>query len=287
MNEPVKRYNLAELAYPDIREFLKESDIIMIPIGSCECHGQHLPLGTDTYQLHAIVKRTAELTNIPYIDPLMYGYSPHHIREVGGGIGTMTLRASTFNAILYDLGRCAIHAGFSKIIYVVGHASNLKVIDAVFRQLRYDTGAMVGYAKPFAERYMGVVKDILEGGPEETPGWHAGELETSQVMAWDESLVRMDRAEACVAKTPDWLPPEFKKNDGLPVINLDGYEYISFMMEHQDFAPKAIMGNPFRASREKGLRCVEAYAQHLAKAFNLLKPLKVEVHQREFVNRAL
>ncbi|OQB24372.1 MAG: Creatinine amidohydrolase [Firmicutes bacterium ADurb.Bin182] len=287
MSKPVKRYNLAELAYPDIREFLKESDIIMIPVGSCECHGQHLPLGTDTYQLHAIVKRTAELTNIPYTDPLMYGYSPHHIREVGGGIGTMTLRASTLNAILYDLGRCAIHAGFNKIMYIFGHASNLKVIDAVLRQIRYDTGAMVGYAKPFAERYMGVVKDILEGGPEETPGWHAGELETAQVMAWDESLVRMDRAETCVAKTPDWLPKEFKKNDGLPVINLDGYEYISFMMEHQDFAPKAIMGNPFRASKEKGERCVEAYAQHLAKAFNLLKPIKVEVKHREFENRAL
>ena len=287
MSDKKRSYNIAELAYPDIRELQKESDIIMIPTGSCECHGQHLPVGTDTYQVHAIVKRTAELTQIPYADPLMYGYSPHHIREVGGGIGTFTLRASTYNAMLYDMGRSAIHMGFNKIIFIIGHASNMKVIDGVLRQLRYDTGAMVGFARPFAERYIGVLEGILEGGPEETPGWHAGELETAQVMAWDESLVRMDRAEVCVAQTPEWLPKEFQKNDGLPVINMDGYEYISFMMEHEDFAPKAIMGNPFRASKEKGEKCIEAYAQHLAKAFNLLKPVKVEVTQREFTNRAL
>lgn len=287
MNETKKRYNIAELAYPDIRELLKETDIIMIPTGSCECHGQHLPNGTDTYQVHAIVKRTAELTQIPYVDPIMYGYSPHHVRDVNGGFGTVTLRASTYNALLYDIGRSSIHMGFNKIVFVLGHASNAKVIDGVLRQLRYDTGAMVGTARPFAERYLGVVKDILEGSEDETPGWHAGELETAQVMAWDESLVRMDRAEICKAITPEWLPKEFKKNDGLPVVSVDGYEYFSFMMEHQDFAPKAIMGNPFRASKEKGEKCIEAYAQHMAKVLNLLKPVKVEVTQREFINRAL
>jgi creatinine amidohydrolase len=45
----IKRYNLAEMAYPDIQEFLKDSDVIMIPFGSCEMHGQHLPLGTDSF----------------------------------------------------------------------------------------------------------------------------------------------------------------------------------------------------------------------------------------------
>jgi len=287
MSKPQKRYNIAEIAYPDIREIQKDSDIIMIPTGSCECHGQHLPLGTDTYQTHAIVKRTAELCGVPYCDPVMYGYSPHHIREVGGGIGTVTLRANTYNALMYDIGRSCIHMGFNKIIYVVGHASNLKVMDGMLRQLRYDTGAMVGTCRPFAERYLGVVEDILVGGPEDTPGWHSGELETAQVMAYDESLVRMDRAQECKAITPEWLPKEFKKNDGLPSISLDGYEYFSFMMEHEDFAPEAIMGNPFHATKENGEKCIEAYAQHMAKALTLLKPLKVDVHQREFVNRAL
>ena len=282
-----KRYNIAEMMYPDIQEFLKESDVIMIPFASCEMHGQHLPLGTDTYQCVAITQRAAELANVPYTDCLMYGYSPHHIREPEQGIGTITLRADTLNAVLYDIARSVIHHGFNKLIFVCGHASNMKVTDPLIRRIRYETGAMVGMVRPWAERYLGVVAEFLDGTPEDTPGWHAGELETAQVMAYDESLVRMDRAEKCKAHAPEWLPEGFKKNDGLPTVALDGYEYFSFAMEHQEFAPKGIMGDPFMGTKEKGEKCIEAYAQHMAKALELLKPIpwKDKIIQREFVNR--
>jgi creatinine amidohydrolase len=285
MEEIKKRYNLSQMAFPDIQEFLKESDVIMIPIGSCEMHGKHLPLGTDTFQAEAIAQRAAEIANVPYTDPLMYGYSPHHIRELNAGIGTITISARTYNDFLYDIGRSLIHHGFGKLMFVAGHASNLKIIDPLIRKLRYDTGAIVGTFRAFAERYLAVVKDYMEGGPEETPGWHAGELETTQVMAFDESLVRMDRAKVGVAHAPEWLPKEFTKTDGTPGVMLDGFEYFNFAMEHQEFAPDGIMGNPFRASKEKGEKCVEAFAQHLAHGLELLKPIKVDIKNREFIDR--
>lgn len=287
MSEIKKRYNIAEMAYPDIQEFLKESDVIMIPFASCEMHGAHLPLGTDTYQCIAITQRAAEMANVPYTDCLMYGYSPHHIRQPNAGIGTITLRAETLNAVLYDIARSVIHHGFNKLIFVCGHASNMKVTDPLMRKIRYETGAMVGMVRPWAERYLGVIEEFMDGPPEETPGWHAGELETAQVMAYDESLVRMDRAEICKAHSPEWLPKSFQKNDGLPVVKIDGYEYFSFAMEHSEFAPKGIMGNPFRANREKGLKCVEAYAKHIATALEQLKPIPWgdKITQREFINR--
>ncbi len=287
MADVKKKYNLAQLAFPDIQEFLKESDVVMIPYGSCEMHGQHLPLGTDTYQIAAITQRAAEIANVPYTEPLMFGYSPHHVRQVESGIGTVTLRANTLISVLYDIGRSMVHHGFNKLVFMCGHASNLKVIDPLIRKLRYDTGALVANVRPFGERYLGIIQEFMEGPPEETPGWHAGELETSQVMAYDESLVRMDRAKIGTANAPDWLPAEFSKQDGTPGVKLDGYEYFTFAMEHGEFAPDGIMGNPFRATPEKGRKCIEAYAQHVAKGLNLLKPVKVEIKQREFENRAL
>ncbi|MGI6113152.1 MAG: creatininase family protein [Mahellales bacterium] len=287
MAETKKRYNLAQLAWPDIQEFLKESDVVMIPFGSCELHGAHLPLGTDTYQCLAITQRAAELCNVPYTEPLMYGYSPHHIRQPESGMGTITLRASTLNAVLYDIARSLIHHGFNKLVFVCGHASNMKITDPLMRQLRYETGALIAMVRPWAERYLGIIEEYMEGPPEETPGWHSGELETCQVMAYDESLVRMDRAKIAKAHAPEWLPDGFTKTDGLPTVSLDGYEYFSFPMEHQEFAPDGIMGNPFRATPEKGRKCIEAYASHIAKAINLLKPLKWDhkIKQREFINR--
>lgn len=285
MSEIIKRYNIAEMMYPDIQEFLKKSDVVMIPFGSCEMHGEHLPLGTDTYQVAAITKRAAEIADVPYTDPLMYGYSPHHIRQIESGIGTITLSADTLVNVLYDIGRSLVHHGFNKLVFVCGHASNLKITDILIRRLRYDTGAVVAMVRPFAERYLGIIEEYMDGTPDETPGWHAGELETSQVMGYDESLVRMDRAKIGVAHAPDWLPEEFTKQDGTPGVKLDGYEYFNFAMEHWEFAPEGIMGNPFRATPEKGKKCIEAYAQHVAKGLELLKPVKVDIKQREFVNR--
>ena len=68
--------------------------------------------------------------------------------------------------------------------------------------------------KPYGERYLGLVEDILENPPEETPGWHASEQETSIMMAYDESNVRMERAVEARAHAPEWMPPGFAKSDG-------------------------------------------------------------------------
>ena len=61
----------------------------------------------------------------------------------------------------------------------------MKVIDPLLRRIKYETGALVALYKPYAERYIGILEGLLENPPEETPGWHASELETSQVLAHD------------------------------------------------------------------------------------------------------
>jgi creatinine amidohydrolase len=249
-------------------------------------HGPHLPVGTDTFQALETTKRAAEIADVLYTPVLWCGYSPHHLRDAGKGMGTITLRAKTYQDLLYDIARSVIHQGFNKLIFITGHASNMKVIDPVMRKIRYDTGVLVGVFRAYAERYLGVVEDILEGPPEETPGWHAGELETAQVMAYDESLVRMDRAVKTEAHAPDWLPKEFGKKDGVWDASFKGYEYFYFPMEHSEFAPKGIMGNPFRASKEKGNKTLNRYAQYLADAVEVLKKVKIEVKAREFTDRA-
>ena len=114
--------------------------------------------------------------------------------QVNESTGTVTLRASTFNELLYDILRSLIHHGWNKLILVNGHGSNTKVIDPLLRRIKYDTGALVALYKPYAERYIGILDGLLENPADETPGWHASELETSQVLAHNADLVRMDRA---------------------------------------------------------------------------------------------
>src|SRR5918997_3949904 len=186
--------NLLDLAPPDIAWCQERSDLILILIGSLEQHGAHLPLGTDTITALEVARRAAAKADVPYTAPFWAGYSPQHMRETESAVGTITLRAATLNAVLYDILRSLIHHGWNKLILVNGHGSNTKVLDPLLRRIKYETGALVALYKPYAERYIGILEDLLENPPDETPGWHASELETSQVMAHDERMVDMERA---------------------------------------------------------------------------------------------
>jgi creatinine amidohydrolase len=285
MTEQLVSHCMADLTYPDIQSYLKRSDLILIPMASTEQHGPHLPLSTDTTTAYEVSKRAAEQANVLYTPTVWTGYSPQHMRGAGQGMGTITIRAETLNNLLYDIARSLIHHGFNKLIFVNGHGSNVKVIDPVLRKIRYDTGAMVAFYKPYAERYMGLVKDLMENPPEETPGWHSSELETSQMLAHNAKLVRMDRATHTETHIPSWLPAAFKKADGAPDVEFKGYQYFQFPMDHDEFTDTGVIGNPMRATAEKGEQAFQRYATHLVDAIAELSKVDVQVFNREFRER--
>ena len=277
---------IADLCYPDIEKHMKNCNVVVVPIGSCEQHGKHLPLGTDMYPCLEICKRACENANVLYTPLQPFGYTVHHLGWVGKGTGTITLRPISIMGVYYDIARSLIHHGYDKIVFVTGHASNLKVMDPVLRKIRYETGALVIVYKPWVERYLGFLEDVLEGPPEETPGWHSGESETSAMLYLTPDRVRMDRAQPERAHKPEWLPDSFMKTDGAPTIGFKGYEYFNMSLEHREFTDTGTMGNPLRGSAEKGKKMIEKFSQHLAEALEELKPIKVEVRNREFVDRA-
>jgi creatinine amidohydrolase len=284
-----RSYNLADLCYPDIQEYLKTKDLILIPMASTEQHGPHLPLKTDTVTAEEVARRVAQQIQVLYTPCIWMGYSPQHLHEPGKGRGTITLRAETLLNLMYDVARSLIHHGFNRLIFVNGHGSNVKVVDPVLRRLRYETGALIGFVKPYMENYVGLMQGLMENPLEETPGWHASELETSQMLAHDvvegTDYVRMDRAEKTLAHIPAFLPRSFAKKDGMPDVEFEGYKYFHFPMDHHEFIESGTIGNPLRATAAKGEEALRRYADHVAKGVLELMKVPVEVHDREFVNR--
>ena len=164
-------WNMGYLTYPDVQEYLKQKDIVMVPVGQLRAallslspaHRQHSLRGHHQNRggvcpgpLHAPALGRVQP---PPHGPAQFGSGHHH--RAGG---------RTWRNMMYDICRSLIHHGFNKLILVVGHASNMKIIDPLMRSLKYDTGALIGICKPWAENYLGIVSDILEGPPEETPG---------------------------------------------------------------------------------------------------------------------
>jgi creatinine amidohydrolase len=207
------------------------------------------------------------------------------MHEPGQGRGTITVKSSTLLALMYDVGRSLIHHGFNRIIFINGHGSNIKVVDPVLRQLRYDTGALIGFVKPYMERYTGILKGLMENPPEETPGWHASELETSQDLAWNETFVRMERAAFTKAHIPEALPQSFGKKDGMPDVEFEGYTYFNFPMEHHEFIESGVIGNPLRATKAKGEEAFKRLSEHTARGVLELMQIPVNVHTREFKDK--
>jgi creatinine amidohydrolase len=280
-------WNLADLTYVDIREYLKQKDSILVPMASIEQHGPHLPLYTDTITSIEISARISQHIAVLHTPPIWMGYSPQHMHEPGEGRGTITVRSSTLLAIMYDVARSLIHHGFNRIHFINGHGSNVKVVDPILRKLRYETGALISFLVPYMENYTGILDGLMENPPDETPGWHASELETSQDMAYNRQLVRLDRAERTHAHIPDWLPRSFAKKDGMPDVEFEGYKYFRFPMDHHEFIESGTIGNPLRATVEKGEEAFRRYSEHCARGILELEKVPVEVHNRAFVDRAL
>jgi creatinine amidohydrolase len=277
--------NMADLAYPDIQAYLKVCDLVLVPMASTEQHGPHLPLCTDTVTAIEVASRVAKINNMLHTPAIWTGYSPQHMAGPGEGRGTITIRSSTLQALMYDVARSLIHHGFNKILFINGHGSNVKVVDPVLRKIRYDTGAMVGFCIPYMERYTGLLEGLMENPKDETPGWHASELETSQMLAHNPDIVRMDRAVKTLTNIPKWLPSSFGKKDGAPDIQFEGYSYFQFPMDHHEFTDSGVIGNPERATAAKGQEAFRRYAEHVAKAVQALAAVDVTITNREFIDR--
>lgn len=278
-----KIYNLYELGYLDVQKWLEETDIVLVPIGSCEQHGRHLPVSVDGLAALQAVERVARKANVPHTPLIWFGYSPQHLGGPGQGFGTVTLRPDTYQALLYDVGRCLIHQGFNKVVFATGHTSNTKVIDGVMRRLRYETGALPCVFRADSEATPVLLKELIENPPEETPGWHGSEIETSTTLAYKESIVHLERTDKDFTHAPKWLPQSrFTKHNGSAYVTYKGQDMVYMPMEHREYSDTGLIGNPFRASAEKGRQILDIVSDYFAAFLEELKEIRVEVHSRDF-----
>lgn len=278
-------FNLYECGYLDVQEWLKMTDVVLVPIGSCEQHGRHLPVSVDGLAALQAVERASRKAEVPHTPLIWFGYSPQHLGKPGEGSGTITLRPETYQALLYDVARCLIHQGFNKVVFATGHTSNIKVIDGVMRRIRYETGALPVLFRADSEATVNLARaaGILENPPEETPGWHGSEIETSTTLAYKETIVHLERTDKEFTHAPRWLPQDrFTKQNGSAYVTFRGHDMVYIPMEHREYSDTGLIGNPFTGSREKGERILETTSDYLAAFVLELKELKVEVTHRDF-----
>lgn len=239
----------ARLTAPEIRAVAaRPGAIAVLPIGSLEQHGPHLPVITDTTSASAAAIRGARLVadELPVLvlPGLWTGMSEHHL-PFGG---TISLTFSELRGVLTGIVRSLRAIGFARLLIVNGHGGNVEPLAIAARELAHEFGLPVIACTPWY-----LTRDGVAGIAEtaETPA-HACEGETSVMLAVAPDIVRRDKFEEAVRQRPEPTPK---------------YDGFSRFWSFSERAPvTGVRGDPRPATAEKGERFLALHAQALAAA---------------------
>jgi creatinine amidohydrolase/Fe(II)-dependent formamide hydrolase-like protein len=239
---PAERF-LPYLTTTDIAALPKEEALVVLPIASIEQHGPHLPVASDTILGHTIIGRALERLDaadqVWVLPGLAYGKSNEHRTFAG----TMTLEQATLAAVLHDLAASVARAGFRRLVLANAHGGNPAVVEHVARDAHEATGLIVF---PLFLFRMNVDYGAFE--PDEDHwGTHAGEWETSALLAVAPELVHRDRT-AELGGYPSYARP-------LSHIALRGP--ITYAWLTHEISPAGNLGDPRRATLETGEAIME------------------------------
>jgi creatinine amidohydrolase/Fe(II)-dependent formamide hydrolase-like protein len=246
---PASRY-LPYLTSPEIAALPKDKAAVVLSVASVEQHGPHLPCITDSLVGQTILglalERLRQDVQVWVVPPLCYGKSNEH-RPFAG---TLTLSAQTLAAVVRDVALSVARAGFRRLVLLNSHGGNPPVLDYIARDLHEETGMQL-FSIMISR--MGLADPVTDGD-ELAWGMHAGDSETSWVLALAPELVHMDRT----AEVGDYP----RMPDGIQHLNVRGP--VGFSWLTADLSAKGVLGNPRTASAEKGNAHVDATVEKLA-----------------------
>ena len=236
-----------ELTSKDVEEVDKENTVVVLPIGSIEVHGSHLPLGTDTMVIYHIALKAAEEEGAVVLPPLYYAYVPENKHFPG----TISLNSETFLKLVEDILEEVARHGFRKILILNGHGGNRRPLRLLLRRM---------LEKGFkAHLYILVetlapILDVIEEVKETEVYEHACEIETSLVMALRPDLIKLERV-----KRPAKLGKRWAGG------------HLETMVDWQRYAPMGYVGDPRRATVEKGKKIIDLWVKRIVEAIKIIK----------------
>jgi creatinine amidohydrolase len=251
---------IGDETWPELGEHFEENSLALVPLGSTEQHGPHLPLSTDHLIAEAFAREVAERTGHLCTPTVTVGVSSHH-RQFHG---TMWVEPPVFREYVASLTRNLAYHGIDRVVFVNAHGGNVEHLREVGRRLREEE-VLYAIEWMWNDSIPELVDDLFEqNGP------HGGPKETALVQYLAGELVRDDR----LADARNDGLVEWENEEGL-VVNGARTFYDSV-----DNAANGVFGDQTDATAEKGEQLFEAAAEQLvelcawldARAFEDLMP---------------
>ena len=237
--------------------------VAVLPLGATEQHGPHLPLSVDTVLVEGVLN--AALSHLAEQDPVWVlptqslGLSTEHTAFAG----TLSLSPQTVIQLWCDIGASVARAGFKKLLLFNAHGGNVGLMDVVARELRGQHGLLV-YSSSWYNLPLDAVAMQPFSADELRFGVHAGDMETSMMLALAPETVKMTLAQN-FDSTSRWRAAQY-------AVLGDG-KSAKLGWHMQDYNPHGAAGNAAAANAAKGHALVTSAGEQLARLLQELMAL--------------
>jgi creatinine amidohydrolase len=249
----------SDLKSPDFAGLDLTRCIAVLPVAAVEQHGPHLPLNVDATLVEGVI--AAALPHLPQTQPVLFlptqsvGFSPEH----GRFAGTLTLKAETVIRLWTELAESVTQTGVKKLVLLNSHGGQVGLLDVVARDLRARLGMLVYSVNWFNLPLTGEdgkpVNDLFSA-EEHRFGIHAGEIETSMMLALKPDQVDMAKAQNFHSTSQDRAAKFSILGDGRSA---------KLAWQMQDYNPQGAVGNAAAATADKGRALLGAAGRSLAR----------------------
>ena len=237
--------NLLEMHGHDFEQMAARTDLCLVPTGSVEQHGAHVPLGTDVILAGDIARRIAarlESEGLPtFIAPsLPFGTTPYLADQPG----TVTIASNTLKSVIKELCFSLNRHGIRRFVFILGHSGNQSTMLIAGEEVVHESDSEVIYLNSI----LTTQEKALERGLLHETGQmgHGGESETSRIMATHPELVDLAHAGKWYFPDEDEEPIEHAK----PPYVGGGFEEMK--KTYKDIMPYGFAGDPALSTAETG-----------------------------------
>ena len=235
---------LADETWPDLGSYFAEESLALVPLGSTEQHGPHLPEGTDHLIAEGFAREVADRTGYLCTPTINIGVSPHHKQFHG----TMWVDAPVFRDYVESFTRNLAYHGIDRVIFVNAHGGNIDHLREVGRRLR-DEEVIYAIEWMWNDSIPDLVDDIFaQNGP------HGGPKETAMIQHLHPELVHDDELESA-------------RDGGVPSVDEADTEKFGSrtFYDAADNTDNGVLGDQTDATAEKGEEMFEAASEQLVK----------------------
>ena len=248
MRETERRtVELGRMSWTEVAEVATEDPVVLLPIGTVEQHGPHLPVNADNMVAEYVALRAATRSGALVAPPINYGYSAMFRKFPG----TLSVRPETLTNMLRDVCQALLSHGFRRLIFVNNHGGNEPVCEQIARELRSAQDILIGNVYPWNLGYQ-LMQDTYED-PEHAYG-HGAEPETSAMMAMFPEDVLSNRLEAADYEdaNEEWQPL------GPDTVTVPGHKVGGTVyLDSDDITRNGVTGDGSVATADRGQVWVE------------------------------